>query len=185
MAGEQRKLAHASKRDSSAMKTISLLGAIFLPGAFLASIFSTTFFQFQFPSPTTIVSSDFYIFWACTIPLTLIVMFLWYIWESRRDRRYKAEDEDLERGVDTMEADIMATMRQRTMSKVSTWNEKTKGVVMQQPSGGIHFPGSHKVNKRADALTEENMVNVNGNGVATGGAKAKVRIAEKDREKEG
>ena len=36
MAAEQRKLAHASKRDSSTMKTISLLGSIFLPGAYLA-----------------------------------------------------------------------------------------------------------------------------------------------------
>jgi hypothetical protein len=36
MAGEQRKLAHASKRDSSTMKTISLLGSVFLPGAYLA-----------------------------------------------------------------------------------------------------------------------------------------------------
>lgn len=36
MAGEQRKLAHASKRDSGAQKTIALMGAIFLPGAYLA-----------------------------------------------------------------------------------------------------------------------------------------------------
>lgn len=36
MAGEQRKLAHASKRDSGAQKTIALLGALFLPGAYLA-----------------------------------------------------------------------------------------------------------------------------------------------------
>lgn len=36
MAGEQRKLAHASKRDSATMKTISLLGSVFLPGAYLA-----------------------------------------------------------------------------------------------------------------------------------------------------
>jgi hypothetical protein len=36
MAGEQRKLAHASKRDSAAQKTIALLGTIFLPGAYLA-----------------------------------------------------------------------------------------------------------------------------------------------------
>lgn len=35
MAGEQRKLAHASKRDSSTMKTISLLGSVFLLGAYL------------------------------------------------------------------------------------------------------------------------------------------------------
>ena len=47
MAGEQRRLAHASKRDSTAMKTISLLGAVFLPGTLVSSIFSMTFFDFQ------------------------------------------------------------------------------------------------------------------------------------------
>lgn len=36
MAIEQRKLAQLSKRDSSTMKTISLLGSVFLPGQYLA-----------------------------------------------------------------------------------------------------------------------------------------------------
>lgn len=44
MAADQRRLAHASKRDSTSMKTISLLGAIFLPATLLASIFSMVFF---------------------------------------------------------------------------------------------------------------------------------------------
>ena len=47
IAGEQRRIAHASKRDSTAMKTLSLLGALFLPGTYLASVFSMTFFDFQ------------------------------------------------------------------------------------------------------------------------------------------
>ena len=47
MAGDQRRLAYASKRDSTSMKTISLLGSIFLPATLLASIFSMTFFNFQ------------------------------------------------------------------------------------------------------------------------------------------
>ncbi len=47
IAGEQRRIAHASKRDSTAMKTISLMGALFLPGTYLASVFSMTFFNFQ------------------------------------------------------------------------------------------------------------------------------------------
>lgn len=47
MAGAQRRLAHSSKRDSNSMKTLSLLGAIFLPATGLASIFSMTFFNFQ------------------------------------------------------------------------------------------------------------------------------------------
>lgn len=47
IAGEQRRIAHASKRDSTAMKIISLMGALFLPGTYLASVFSMTFFNFQ------------------------------------------------------------------------------------------------------------------------------------------
>ena len=47
MAAQQRRLAHASKRDSTAMKTLSLLGAVFLPGTFLSSVFSMTFFDFN------------------------------------------------------------------------------------------------------------------------------------------
>ncbi|KAK0716018.1 hypothetical protein B0H67DRAFT_582215 [Lasiosphaeris hirsuta] len=47
VASQQRRLAHYSMRDSSSMKTLSLLGAAFLPGTFLAAIFSMTFFNFQ------------------------------------------------------------------------------------------------------------------------------------------
>ena len=122
MAGEQRKLAHASKRDSAAMKTISLLGAIFFPGAYLASVFSMTFFNFQNSGPS--VSDQFWIYWAVTIPVTAIIVGIWYVWEKRREAKYNKEDTDLEKGSEDMEKVIMATMRKRTMSKVSTWDTK-------------------------------------------------------------
>jgi hypothetical protein len=120
MAGEQRKLAHASKRDSAAMKTISLLGAIFLPGAYLASVFSMTFFNFQNTGP--VISPSFWIYWVITIPLTAGIVAFWYVYEKRREAMYDKEDADLEKGSEDMEKDIMATMRKRTMSKASTWN---------------------------------------------------------------
>jgi hypothetical protein len=122
MAGEQRKLAHASKRDSAAMKTISLLGAIFFPGAYLASVFSMTFFNFQ--NGDSSVSNHFWIYWAVTIPVTVIIVAIWYIWEKRRETKYDKEDTDLEKGSEDMEKNIMATMRKRTMSKASTWDTK-------------------------------------------------------------
>ncbi|KAL3428101.1 hypothetical protein PVAG01_01610 [Phlyctema vagabunda] len=122
MAGEQRKLAHASKRDSAAMKTISLLGAIFFPGAYLASVFSMTFFNFQDGNDN--VSSQFWIYWAVTIPTTCIIVGIWYIWEKKREKKYDQEDTDLEKGSEKMEREIMATMRKRTMSKASTWDTK-------------------------------------------------------------
>lgn len=124
MAGEQRKLAHASKRDSAAMKTISLLGAIFFPGAYLASVFSMTFFNFQQPGQA--VSNQFWIYWAVTIPTTIMIVAMWYVWEKKRERRYNSEDQDLEKGSEDMEKEIMATMRKRTMSKASTWDTKKK-----------------------------------------------------------
>ncbi|RFU33233.1 hypothetical protein B7463_g3112, partial [Scytalidium lignicola] len=125
MAGEQRKLAHASKRDSAAMKTISLLGAIFLPGAYLASVFSMTFFNFQDGAST--VSTQFWIYWAITVPLTMLIVGAWYVYEKKRERKYDKEDRDLEQGSEDMEREIMAMMRKRTMSKASTW-DKTKKV---------------------------------------------------------
>lgn len=122
MAGEQRKLAHASKRDSSAMKTISFLGAFFLPGAYMASVFSMTFFNFQNSGP--VLSPKFWVYWVITIPLTIGIVAFWYVYEKRREARFDKEDADLEKGSEDMEKDIMATMRRRTMSKASTWNAK-------------------------------------------------------------
>lgn len=124
MAGEQRKLAHASKRDSAAMKLISLLGAVFLPGAYLASVFSMTFFNFQ--DGNSVVSPQFWIYWAVTIPVTVVITAIWYVWEKRREAKYDREDMDLEKGSEAMEKNIMAAMRRRTMSKASTWDTKNK-----------------------------------------------------------
>jgi hypothetical protein len=125
MAAEQRKLGHASKRDSSAMKTISLLGAIFLPGAYIASVFSMTFFNFQ-GGDSPAVAPSFWVYWAITLPITMGIVAFWYVYEKRREAIYAKEDADLERGSEDMEKDIMATMRKRTLSKASTWNNMAK-----------------------------------------------------------
>jgi Mg2+ and Co2+ transporter CorA len=129
MAAEQKKLAHAAKRDSGAQKTIALLGALFLPGAWLASVFSMSFFNFQNGladdggnPDLPIVAEEFWIYWAVTIPVTAIIVGIWFVWERRRDRRYMEEDTLLEQGVEQMEKDIQRQMRARTMSKAETWN---------------------------------------------------------------
>ena len=131
MARDQRKLAHASKRDSGAQKTIALLGALFLPGAFLASIFSTSFFNFQNGladdggnPELPVVAKEFWVFWAFTLPITVIVVAGWIYWEKRKEKRYKLEDAELAMNVETMEIDIQKQMRQRIMSKAGTWDTK-------------------------------------------------------------
>ncbi|KAM7223811.1 hypothetical protein V8F06_000827 [Rhypophila decipiens] len=149
MAGEQRRLAHAAKRDSNSMKTLSLLGAIFLPATYLASLFSMTFFDFQDQknnyyyyytngssvagsggtSPSSpeddgnsVVSPFLWIYFVVTIPLTAAIVLAWRLWDKRRERKYAQEDVAIELGIDEMERRIMAQMRKRTMSKVRTWD---------------------------------------------------------------
>ncbi|KAM0134367.1 hypothetical protein ACHAO1_005763 [Botrytis cinerea] len=150
MAKEQRQLAHAAKRDSSTMKTISLLSAIFFPGAYLASVFSMTFFNFQNEPGTPAVSESFWLYWAVTIPCTMIIVGWWYVWEKKRERRYYLEDIDLEKGSDDMEKEIMATMRKRTMSKASTWERQNQ---MGNANGHVHGHGiSEKVHVIGERL---------------------------------
>lgn len=148
MAGEQRRLAHASKRDSNSMKTLSLLGAIFLPASYLATLFSMTFFDFsdqknnyyyyyangssatgmgtspQAPEDdsNSVVSPLLWIYFVVTIPLTAAIVLAWRVWDRRRERKYAEEDAVIELGIDEMERRIMAQMRKRTMSKVRTWD---------------------------------------------------------------
>ncbi|KAG9236012.1 hypothetical protein BJ875DRAFT_533823 [Amylocarpus encephaloides] len=106
MAREQRKPAYASTRDSAAMKSVSLLGAIFLPGAYLAA-----------PA----MSESFWIYWAFTIPITLGVVGGWLWYERKQDyieNQENNKDGQLEKN---MEVDIVNKMRVRIQQKISTW----------------------------------------------------------------
>ncbi|KHN99540.1 Mg2+ transporter protein, CorA-like/Zinc transport protein ZntB [Metarhizium album ARSEF 1941] len=120
IAGEQRRIAHASKRDSTAMKTISLMGTLFLPGTYLASVFSMTFFNFQETAHP--VSVNLWIYFAVTVPVTAAIVAIWVWFDRRREAQYARDDEDLELTIDKMEKEIMFHLRKRTMSKTHTWN---------------------------------------------------------------
>lgn len=121
IAGEQRRIAHASKRDSTAMKTLSLMGALFLPGTYLASVFSMTFFNFQ-PGSSPVVSVELWIYFAVTVPITFLIVGAWMWMDRRRIEQAKRDDADLEKNIEKMENDIMFHLRKRTMSKTHTWN---------------------------------------------------------------
>ncbi|KAI1818729.1 hypothetical protein GGS20DRAFT_2357 [Poronia punctata] len=121
MAAHQRRLAHASKRDSTAMKTLSLLGAVFLPGTFLSSVFSMTFFDFKVGDGTE-VSSELWVYFVITIPLTLFIVGAWWGLGRLRERRYESEDRKMEEGIKNMEKDMLRVMRQKTLNKATTWN---------------------------------------------------------------
>ncbi|KAH7127924.1 hypothetical protein B0J13DRAFT_564738 [Dactylonectria estremocensis] len=146
MAGEQSKLTHISKRESEAMKGIALLGTIFLPGTFLASIFSTTFFNFNdAPDMASVVSPRFWLYWVVGVPFTVLTVALYFAWERRRTKAYAKEDMEFEAGVEDMEKSIMAQLRKRMHSKPSTWTARKNWKSQVAADEEIDYEGSKDV----------------------------------------
>ncbi|KAH7416743.1 hypothetical protein BKA64DRAFT_655996 [Cadophora sp. MPI-SDFR-AT-0126] len=69
-------IAKAAKADSSAMKTIAVLGMFFLPGAFVAAVFAMPVFDWD-SNGKPFVKPAFKYYWAITAPLTLSVFLSW------------------------------------------------------------------------------------------------------------
>lgn len=49
-------------------------------------------FNWQADSGITVVSPRFWIYWAITLPLTIVVVLVWFIWIQRKDARHRRED---------------------------------------------------------------------------------------------
>ncbi|KAG9497443.1 hypothetical protein J7337_010304 [Fusarium musae] len=81
----QARLARESLRDSKAMKTLSILTILFLPGAFIATIFSTNMFEFSSKN------QQVRIYFAIVIPLTAVLMICWVLWLKNTPERGDAE----------------------------------------------------------------------------------------------
>ncbi|KAF7198511.1 Notoamide biosynthesis cluster protein M' [Pseudocercospora fuligena] len=86
-------IAQSSSEDSAAMRTISFLGLIFLPGTFISAIFSMSFFNFEPPNNATTqewrMSSKFWIFWVFCVPITAATILLWTWWHNRTTQRLR------------------------------------------------------------------------------------------------
>ncbi|KAI0541394.1 hypothetical protein GGR58DRAFT_498192 [Xylaria digitata] len=97
------RMAVASTRDSSSMKALAVITAIFLPGEYIGTLFGVSMFNWQkgtagdpaagkdaadgLPSPT--IMPSFWIYWAFTIPLTLIILSVWRGWWVNQDRYFR------------------------------------------------------------------------------------------------
>lgn len=92
-------LARESKRDSTAMKAIAIVTMFFLPGTFLSSLFSIEFFDWGALHGNEVVNPRIWVYWALTIPVTILVVALYLIWEKFAmylyTSRIKKEEDDL------------------------------------------------------------------------------------------
>ncbi|KAI1273648.1 hypothetical protein F5Y07DRAFT_391155 [Xylaria sp. FL0933] len=113
MLTEQRRLAQASMKDSNSTKRLSLLGATFLPGTFLASLFSMVFFGVE--NGSLVVSPQLWVYFVITIPLTIIIVTTVWLWDRRQELR-EGKNEGLDAEVLELERNILATMRQRSLA---------------------------------------------------------------------
>ncbi|KAK8008325.1 hypothetical protein PG991_010876 [Apiospora marii] len=132
---QQHLLANASKRDSASMKTLTLLGAVFLPGTFLSSMFSMPFFEFHdMDGP---VSRSLWIYIVLTFPLTGLVVLIWWWIDQRMARRFGTgfsgaaglptdetgqednDDKGAEEHLNRLEGQILERIRHRTGAQLT------------------------------------------------------------------
>jgi hypothetical protein len=92
------------------MKTIAIITSVFFPGTYVATLFSMSMFSWQpfqssSGSPTTThpagtISLAFWIYWAVSIPLTLVVLTTWAIWLQYRDRVRRRQIREMTAGLE-------------------------------------------------------------------------------------
>jgi Mg2+ and Co2+ transporter CorA len=75
-------VSQSMRSDSSAMKTVAVLTLAFLPATFLSSVFSMSFFSFNAETGWA-MSDRIWIYWAFSIPVTLLTTGLWFFWQRR------------------------------------------------------------------------------------------------------
>lgn len=82
------KLVEAVQRDSPSVITIAALLLLFLPGTFVACLFSMAFFQAVQNGEGTAVqwksTANWWLFPAVAAPLTIFGVVVWLLWQKRR-----------------------------------------------------------------------------------------------------
>ncbi|GKU01171.1 hypothetical protein FLAG1_03297 [Fusarium langsethiae] len=83
-------------RDAASMKTLAFVTMFFLPGSFISALFSTDLFDWDNTEGHGIgipATPQFRLYWAITIPLTVVTFILYFIWAefSSFDRSQRRE----------------------------------------------------------------------------------------------
>jgi hypothetical protein len=91
-ASATRSIAKDSLQDSSSMKMLALVAMFFLPGSFVAALFSTPLFDWEKTGGSAIsvgTKPQFALFWAIAVPLTVATFGLYAMWIVMQKKRLK------------------------------------------------------------------------------------------------
>ncbi|KAF2687093.1 hypothetical protein K458DRAFT_415362 [Lentithecium fluviatile CBS 122367] len=73
------RMGEQSRQDNNNMKSIAVVGLVYLPGTFVSGLFGMNFFDFSDESghQSWKVSNKLWMYWAISVPLTLATIFFW------------------------------------------------------------------------------------------------------------
>ena len=74
------------------MKSIALLTMVILPGTFMSALFAIPLFNWDAESWRDVPKSRFWFYWALTIPLTILTVAAWLVWEKAFERAGRSLD---------------------------------------------------------------------------------------------
>jgi Mg2+ and Co2+ transporter CorA len=94
-----RQIAEDSKRDSTSMKAIAAVTMFFLPGTFVASLFAMPIFSWNATTGDDVISHRIWVYWAVTIPLTLITFGCFLLWDHLMNKPRYPSMESLQASV--------------------------------------------------------------------------------------
>ncbi|PYH92926.1 hypothetical protein BO71DRAFT_431468 [Aspergillus ellipticus CBS 707.79] len=68
--------------DSAAVKIITFVSAVYLPGSFVVSLYGMNFFDFDDNARKITIAKDFWVFLATWLPLTMVtgLIYVWIMW---------------------------------------------------------------------------------------------------------
>ena len=84
IAAETKKVAEETKKDGYSMKTLAVVTILFLPATSVSSVLSMPLFQWNEKNGKAIVNSKVWVYFIFAVPLTLITVGLWWVWQRRR-----------------------------------------------------------------------------------------------------
>ena len=96
MAEDSKKIAVASRRDSSIMHSIAVLGIVFLPATFAATFLAMLLMYNSDPEVEGVFSSRIWIYFAVTVPITVATVTAMLYWIQHADQKHPISRKSVE-----------------------------------------------------------------------------------------
>ena len=95
------------------MKSLAVVTMVFLPGTFVATLFSMPFFDWH--GSENLSASGLGIYWATAIPLTVVTLSIWIVWTYLQSVQIRRQNMRAKRsryeGTDMSEITILTSRR--------------------------------------------------------------------------